>query len=70
MTVHFEFVGIVDVNDGLEELVEADQGVIEVWYDLYERLSPMERRKSLLRDPSEYMMNGGLHRRKLTVYSE
>jgi uncharacterized protein DUF4288 len=42
-TVHFEFVGILDLLAlGME--CEAD----EVWYDLVERVRPMERRHAIL----------------------
>ncbi len=48
--VHFEFVGILDLLQlGVE--CEAD----EVWYDLVERVRPMERRHAIL--PKEDALN-------------
>jgi hypothetical protein len=68
-TVHFEFVGILDINDGLDALRSSEKEVVEVWYELYERLLPMERREGLLPHPSNYTLRGGPHRKnRLTVY--
>ncbi len=48
--VHFEFVGVMDLLElGLE--CEPD----EVWYDIRDRLLPMERRDRLL--PPEHKLN-------------
>jgi hypothetical protein len=41
--VHFEFVGVLDL---LELGVECDAD--EVWYDIVERVRPMERRHAIL----------------------
>lgn len=49
-TVFFEFVGIVEL---LQLGVEWDDD--EVWYDIRERMLPMERRESLL--PAESDLN-------------
>ncbi len=43
--VFFEFVGVVDLDDMLTDLNEHPA---EVWYELRERLRPMERRRHLL----------------------
>lgn len=43
--VFFEFVGVVDLDDMLTDFTEHPT---EVWYELHERLLPMERRKALL----------------------
>ncbi len=43
-TVLFEFVGVVDMVS-LDLVSEAN----EVWWDVYERLLPMERKKQLVR---------------------
>lgn len=48
--VHFEFVGVMDL---LELGVECDSD--EVWYDIVERVKPMERKAQLL--PPEKMLN-------------
>jgi hypothetical protein len=57
--VHFEFIGVMELlHLGIE--CEAD----EVWYDIYERVRPMERRKSLL--PAESNLNA-IHNRERMV---
>jgi len=43
--VHFEFVGVVDLDDVLTDFTEHPT---EVWYELHERLRPMERKRQLL----------------------
>ena len=48
--VHFEFVGVVDLLHLGNEC-----GADEVWYDICERLSPMERRDLLI--PPENELN-------------
>ena len=48
--VHFEFVGILDL---LELGPECEKD--EVWYEIVERVRPMERRRKLL--PSEKSLN-------------
>src|SRR5262245_50355553 len=54
-TVSFEFVGIMDLLDlGWE--VEAG----EVWYDIRERLLPMERRRKII--PTDQELLGRLER--------
>lgn len=46
--VHFEFIGIVDLL-----LLGAECNDDEVWYDIRERLLPMERRDKLIPPESE-----------------
>jgi len=48
--VHFELVGILDL---LHLGPECEDG--EVWYDITERLKPMERRKKII--PPEHKLN-------------
>lgn len=43
--VFFEFVGVVDLDDMLTDFTEHPT---EVWYELRERIMPMERKKRLL----------------------
>ena len=50
--VHFEFVGVLDL---LELGIEC--GEDEVWYDIVERVKPMERRRKIL--PSEKSLGIG-----------
>ena len=49
-TVYFEFIGIIDL---LELGIECDED--EVWYDIRERMLPMESRKKLI--PPEHELN-------------
>lgn len=52
--VFFEFVGVVDLlHLGAECQPE------EVWYDLMDRLRPMERQAKLIRSDSELLKRGG-----------
>ncbi len=51
---HFEFVGVLDL---LYLGPECEEG--EVWYDIVERLTPMERRASLI--PPEEKLNAILN---------
>ena len=41
--VHIEFVGIMDIMT-----IGIEAGADEVWYDIYERITPMERRDQIL----------------------
>lgn len=43
--VYFEFVGVMDLDDMLTDFTEHPT---EVWYELRERVQPMERRDKLL----------------------
>jgi uncharacterized protein DUF4288 len=43
--VYFEFVGVIDLDDMLTDFTEHPT---EVWYELHERLQPMERKRDLL----------------------
>ena len=52
--VFFEFVGVVDL---LHLGAECQPG--EVWYDIVDRLRPMERRAKLIRSDSELLERGG-----------
>jgi len=47
-SVHFEFIGVMDL---MELGIECAEG--EVWYDIVERISPSERRDRLLPPESE-----------------
>lgn len=52
--VFFEFVGVVDLLYlGIECRPE------EVWYDIVDRLRPMERRAKLIRSDAELLKRGG-----------
>jgi len=59
--VYFEFVGVMDL---LELGIECDAD--EVWYEIVERLSPMERREKLIPPESQLcaIRNEGSKRRR------